>query len=418
MIQIALLLLVFAQHGDWTQWLGSQRDSSVSVDPSWKIEWPEQLPLSWEKEVGGGYSGPLVRDGRVWIHSRQNNREVIQCLNLRDGTVIWTQSYEEPFRQDPSASQHGFGPYSTPTLTENYLFTLSITNVLYVWEAETGKLLWKKDYSGAFKNDFPGFGASASPLVWQGLCFIHFGGHDRIKIEESGKGAMIALNIGDGSERWRWGEDAPALAASPMIFEIGNQTQLVFKTMDLIVGLDPLTGLELWRLPYEVLMKNTIVTPLVSGDLLVTSDYRKGMEAWSISLENGQWKLKKAWRNHRVSLFTNTPILIGKTLVGFSEYRSGQLFGMDTQSGQLEWRGQARMGDHATLMSIGKQILVFLDDGSLIVGEVVRDQFQRVRTYKLGKPGMWGYPAVTDQFILLRDDSLLKAFFFSQSNSN
>jgi outer membrane protein assembly factor BamB len=337
-------------------------------------------------------------------------------LDVRDGTEIWTQSYEEPFRQDPSGSQHGQGPYSTPTLTESSLFTVSITNVLYVWDAETGKLLWKKDYSEAFKNAFPGFGASASPLVWRGLCFVHFGGHDRIKVEDSGKGAMIALNVEDGSERWSWGGDAPAMAASPMIFEIGNRPQLVFKTMDLIVGLDPLTGLELWRLPYEVLMKNTIVTPLVLGDLLVTSDYHLGMKAWNISKENGEWKLETAWRNHRVSLFTNTPILLGKTLIGFSEYRSGQLFGLDAQSGQLEWRGQARMGDHATILSLGQQILVFLDDGSLIIGEVVRNQFQRIRTYKLGRPGMWGFPAVTDKFIFLRDGNVLKAFYFNQPN--
>lgn len=410
LVGVGLLLSVptLAQ-SDWTQWRGADRDGSASLRAR-SGGWPPQLVKLWEREVGEGYSGPIVARNHVWVHTRQGDREVVSCLTLDEGELLWRENYEAQFEQDPSARVHGKGPYSTPALADTRLFTLGIRNLLSAWDAKTGALLWRRDYSLEFELDFPHFGAAASPLVWEDHCFVHFGGHDRNNPDNPEHGAMAALSVLDGSEKWRWSGDAPAIGASPIICLIGGQPQLVFKTKEKIAGLDARTGRELWQIPFKVSNYNTIVTPLAIGEQLLTSDYQMGVCAWRIQSDGGAWTLRQLWRNPQVSMSQSSPVLAGGQLVGFSHLRKGELFGLDPSDGKLLWRGEPRWGDHASLISWGDDVLVFLEEGSLIVGTVFTDRFETLQRYHLGGSTMWSHPAITDNRIVIKDGSRLVVF--------
>jgi outer membrane protein assembly factor BamB len=270
--------------------------------------------------------------------------------------------------------------------------------------------LWRKDYSSEFEWDFPYFGTAASPLVWRDSCYVHFGGQDRDKPDVPGRGAMTALSVFDGREKWRWTGDAPAIGASPIISLIGDQVQLVFKSEEKIVGLDPRSGKEFWRIPFKVQMDNTIVTPLVIDDQLITSDYRMGVRSWRISSDGESWEAKELWKNDRVCMFMSSPVFAGGQLVGFSDFRKGELVGLDPRDGSIMWRGEPRSGEYATLISWGEDVMAFLEDGSMVVGKVSRDRFQILQRYRLGGSKMWTHPAISDNRIVIRDGSSLAVF--------
>ncbi|MCP4663894.1 MAG: PQQ-binding-like beta-propeller repeat protein [bacterium] len=410
LLSAAILLSVPATvHSEWPQWRGTRRDGSVSASAT-KADWPAQPVLVWEREVGEGYSGPVVAGDRVWVHARKGDKEVVSSLTLTAGELVWSGRYEAPFEQDDSARGHGRGPYSTPSLADGRLFTLGVTAVLSAWDAESGKLLWRRASSEEFEPSFPYFGAAASPLVWGDMCFVHFGGHDRGNAEDPGPGAMIAWRVADGEQLWRWHGDGPALAASPVIHEIEGRRQLVFKTQKKIVGLDPRTGKELWRIPFKVDMDNTIVTPLLIGDRLLTSDWEMGMRAWRIHLTGESWTVRELWKNSKVSLFMSSPVVVKSQIVGFSHFRKGQLFGLDPNNGDVLWREEPKWGEHASLIRWGDKVLVFLEDGLLIVGEVSRDRFKAVRRYRLASSRTWGHPALVDGRIIIRDGSRLAVY--------
>ena len=71
-----VLALVFSQvfclsAADWPQWLGKNRDGiwrDSGILKKFPIAGP---PLNWRVPVGGGYAGPAVADGRVFIMDRQ-----------------------------------------------------------------------------------------------------------------------------------------------------------------------------------------------------------------------------------------------------------------------------------------------------------------------------------------------------------
>ena len=400
---------------DWAQWRGPARDGVVSTE-SRPGEWPERAVLLWEQEVGEGYSGPVVAGDRVWVFTRRGEAEVVSSLTLHEGRTVWRRRYDVPFEQDHDALQHGRGPYATPSVADGRLFTLGVTSVLSAWDAQSGGLLWRRDYSEEFERHYAYFGTASSPLVWGELCFVHFGS---TMGEESDAGAMIALDVADGGERWRWDGDAPAIGASPVIREVSGRVQLVFKSKEHIVGLDPGSGKELWRISYKVSQDNTIVTPLFIGDQLVTSDWDKGMHSWRIETESagGSWRARKLWQTREASIFTSSPVLVGEEtagvqVVGFSHLRRGQLFGMDPVDGEVLWRGDGRSGEHVSLVVWGDDLLVFQEDGSLVVGQVLRDGFHPLRTYELGDSIAWAHPAIAGTKIVVKDGSRLAVYLF------
>lgn len=403
-----LLAMPAARASDeWPQWRGPERTGSLAAQAG-AASWPESLVEQWEREVGAGYSGPVVSGDRVWVQARLGRREIVRCLRLEDGTEVWTAGYPAEFEQHSSARDHGRGPYSTPTVTEGRLFTLSVTALLSVWKADTGDLLWRRDFSPEFDPSFPIFGAAASPLVWQGLCFIHLGCSDEQRPGEPGRGAMVALRVTDGSEVWRWSADGPSLGASPILHVIDGRPQLVFKSRRNIVGLEPLTGAELWRIPFEVSQGNTIVTPLCVEDRLFTSDHHKGFHAWSIRGEGGTWSARHLWRG-RDSLFTSSPVVAGGLVVGLSSSRRGHLFALDPGDGAVLWRGEPGWGEHVSLISRGDEVLVFRE-GVLTVGAVSREGFRSLRTYRLDRLETWSHPAVVRDRILVKEGTRVVAY--------
>lgn len=393
----------------WTQWRGLERDGSVPLIAQ-RGNWLPKAILLWQRVVGDGYSGPITDGEHIWVQARKGFKEVITCLTLSTGEIIWTNSYEAPFKQDPSALAHGKGPYSTPALFDGRLFTFSITSVLSVWDAEKGILLWRTEYSKEFEPSYPIFGNSASPLVWRNRCFVHFGASGREDLDEDG--AMVALNVTDGTEIWRWDEDGPALGASPVMAVIHGAHQLVFKSEEKIVGLDPRNGKELWQIPFRVSMDNTIVTPLVIGDRLLTSNYEKGFRAWRIQNIENSWTVRELWRTRSASIAISSPVVVGEQVVGFSQFRRGHLFGLNPSDGKVLWRGEPRWGDFTPtpLISWGDELLAFKEDGTLVVGKVSRKGLISQRRYRLGRYPMWGHPAIIDNRIIIKDRNFLKVY--------
>ena len=113
-----LLVTVAAWAQDWPQWRGPNRDGisgALSDDKRLSpvavpLKWPEKLKLKWKVNVGEGYSSPVVADGKIYLHTRQGNREVVSCLRTETGQVIWQEGYAAPYTVVAAAAYHGKEP--------------------------------------------------------------------------------------------------------------------------------------------------------------------------------------------------------------------------------------------------------------------------------------------------------------------
>ena len=99
---------------DWPQWRGPNRDG----DAVFRVPtvWPDMLTEQWSVAVGLGYATPLLSANRVYQFVRQGDEEVMMALDADTGDFIWRTTYPAPFTMNPSTSDHGPGPKSTPAL--------------------------------------------------------------------------------------------------------------------------------------------------------------------------------------------------------------------------------------------------------------------------------------------------------------
>src|SRR6516164_2308784 len=156
---LAAAVVTWAQ--DWPQWRGPNRDGVVGVYSAPAV-WPEKLKLKWKVNVGEGHSSPVMADGKIYVHTRQGEREVVLCLRPETGEVIWQEGYAAPYTVVAAAASHGKGVKSTPVVAGGRIYTLGISGILSSFDSDTGKLRWRKELGS------PDFGAAMSPVVDRG----------------------------------------------------------------------------------------------------------------------------------------------------------------------------------------------------------------------------------------------------------
>src|SRR5512143_2210015 len=159
---VAAILLVSqlpASAQDWNQWRGPNRDGVAPAFTAPKA-WPASLTPVWKVRVGLGHASPVVLAGKVYVHTRQEEREVVSCFDVNTGKLLWQDAYDAPYTVNPIAAKHGPGPKSTPVIAAGKLYTFGIGEILSCYDVATGKLLWRKDFSSRFPKTSPDFGTA------------------------------------------------------------------------------------------------------------------------------------------------------------------------------------------------------------------------------------------------------------------
>src|SRR5262252_4554005 len=280
-ISIVILISNTALAQDWNQWRGPNRDAVVaSFNPP--NTWPDKLKPIWKVQVGIGHSSPVVSGKRVFIHSRKDENEVVSCFDLDTGKQLWTDSYPASYTMNPAAVSHGKGPKSTPVVADDKLYTLGISGILSCYNANSGKLLWRREFSKKEKPTSPLYGTAMSPMMDRGLLIAHVGGND--------SGTLAAFDAKTGDTRWTWSADGPGYA-SPIVAEISGTRQIVTQTQKNIVGFSASNG-------------------------LILSGLDKGVFAIKPVLSGQRWVTEELWKNTDVSMYMSSPVVIGDYIYG------------------------------------------------------------------------------------------------------
>jgi outer membrane protein assembly factor BamB len=411
-----LLTLAFAstvmtsavRAGDWGQWRGPTRDGWVAAKDA-PAEWPEKLTKKWTAPAGEGYSSPVVSGSLVFVHSRRDPEEVVTAFDLATGAVRWTDSYAAPFAKNQYAVSMAKGPNSTPVAADGRVFTLGVTAVLTSYDAATGKVHWRKDFSKEVDTGKLFCGTAMSPVLDRGLLIIHVG-DDR-------RGAVLAFDAATGDQRWRLDADGPGYA-SPIVADIAGRRQLVTLTDKSIIGVAVDRGALLWRMPFADEWNENIITPIVSGNRVIVSGVRQGTIALDVAQAGSDdWKATEAWRNKDVTMYLSSPVLDNGKLYGLSSKRKGQFFCLDAATGRALWMTEGREGQSASVIAAGAHLLLLTTDGDLIITRRAASSFAPVRRYEVSESATWPHPALIGSQLLIRDASNLTLWTTAASAS-
>ncbi len=377
---------------DWPQWRGPNRDGTMLSFAEPKA-WPDQLKQKWQVNVGIGHSTPLLVNRRIYVFARLGDLEIVSCLDFDTGKQIWRDAYAAPYTMNPAARDHGAGPKSTPLFHAGKLFTLGISGIFSSYDAESGKLRWRREFSAQFKSTSPYFGTATSPVGERGLVIVHVGGHD--------SGALTAFDAETGKAVWSWNGDGPAYA-SPIVVTLGGTRQIVTQSQKNIIGVSAADGKLLWSIPFTTAYVQNIITPILFKDTLIFSGLDKGVMAIRLAQSGGEWKTEKIWENPAVAFYTSNPVLNHDVLFGMSHKNRGQFVALDAATGKTLWTTAGREGENAALLSAGDKLFLLTDNAELIVAKASGIAFEPLRRYTVANSPTWANPLFSGKCILVK----------------
>ena len=99
---VTLTLGVLAHAADWPNWRGPQHDG-ISREALPKADFSK---IAWRAEIGVGFSGMAVADGRLFAMGctgkRRDNQETFTCLDAVTGNCLL---YTSPSPRDATLSR-------------------------------------------------------------------------------------------------------------------------------------------------------------------------------------------------------------------------------------------------------------------------------------------------------------------------
>ena len=378
---------------DWNQWRGPSR-SGITATFTAPATWPDKPRKVWESTVGSGHSSPVVSGTRAFVFARLGDDEVVSAFDYKSGKQVWQQRYRAPYQVNPAAEGHGKGPKSTPVADGGRLFSLGISGTLSAFDAATGKPLWRKTFDREFDATSPDFGVAMSPLVDGGNVIVHVGGNK--------SGALMAVDGATGTIKWQWKGDGPAYA-SPVIGSFGGSRQVITQSRSRLVGLSAATGALLWSVPFTTAYDQNIVTPIVSGDLVLYSGIDQPLTALRVRESGGKWTPEQVWRADSVPMYMSSAVLSGGTLFGLTHRNKGQFFAVDPRSGKVLWTTRGREGENAALIAAGELLMATTTEGELVIARRDAAKFDVIKRYTVAESPVWAYPVPAGRGVLIKD---------------
>ena len=397
-----VVTFVVSVAAQWPQWRGPNRDGVVAAAnvPS---AWPAKPTIKWTQKVGEGYSTPVVANGCIFVHGRQDPEETVVALDLATGTPVWTAKYRSAFNKNKYANEMSKGPFSTPLVANGIVYTLGTSAVLSAFDEATGALKWRKDWSKEIDTSKMFTGTAMSPIIDSGVLVVHVG--------DDGAGAFHAFDPATGAENWTLAGHGPGYA-SPIVASFGDTRQLITMTDKAVVGIAVADGKELWQVPFPDEWNENIVTPVVSGEVLIVSGIRKGTFGYRIARTGTAFAATQVWHNGDMPMYMSSPVVDAGIVYGFSNRRKGQLFALDATSGRVRWATEGRTSANVALQIAGPNLVVLTTDGDLIVVKRSAEKYEELQRYKVADSQTWAQPVLLKDGVLIRDVDSVKLWSF------
>lgn len=414
-----------ARADDWPQWLGADR-SGVWKETGIVEKFPADGPKRvWSAPVGGGYAGPAVANGVVYVMDRiakpakpNEGIERVLALDAATGKDLWKHEYDSTYR-----IQYAAGPRCTPTVDGDRVYTLGAMGELRCLTASDGKLVWAKNYVTDFDARVPTWGFAGHPLV---------DGNNLICVTGGKKGNLaVAFDKLTGKTVWQ----AIALSetdcgyAPPVIGDLDGVRTLIVWHGRAVVGLDPATGKILWQHDFPVKYALTAPTPLIlPGGRVFVSAFYEGSHMLRVKgsavevLWQGHGRSENPDQSDTLHSIMPKPCVVGDHIYGVCSY--AELRCLDAATGKRVWmtrkptvgtadeEGKPTRWGNAFLTPQGDRFWLFNEKGELILAKLSPAGYEELGRAKViapttpgaGRPVVWSHPAFAGRAIYVRND--------------
>jgi outer membrane protein assembly factor BamB len=413
----AVCLLAPAAAEDWPEWRGKGR-LGIWTETGILDKFPASgLAASWRTPIHGGFAGPAVAAGRVFItdfqpSSASRGTERALCLDEESGRILWTRAWDANY----AGISYAIGPRATPTVDDDRVYVVGASGKLLCLRTQTGDVVWQKDYARDYGMQMPTWGISSAPLVDGKRLIAIVGGQPDAKV--------MAFDKVTGREIWRaLPSDSEQGYCQPVIFQAGGIRQLIIWHPTAVASLDPATGKVLWQQPFSINMGMTLATPVLSGSRLLVSSFYNGSMLLDLAGAGARvlWKSRSNSEIDTDGLHSviNTPVIDGDYIYGICSY--GQFRCLNLETGERVWDTQEVTREKARwasgfIVRQADRCFINNDRGELIIAKLSHRGYEEISRIHLIKPTSnsgnrrelgavnWSHPAYANRRIFARND--------------
>jgi outer membrane protein assembly factor BamB len=384
----------------WTQWGGPNRNFQTEAR-GLKDTWPASgPPVIWKRPLGEGYSSPAVENGVLYTMYGRPREEIVVAANAEDGKTLWEHSTPMTFQSD-AAPERGNGPYSTPLVLADRLFTTGVAGRLQCLDKKTGKLLWTQQLWTDHQGSRLMYGYASSPIAFRETVIVPVGGRGK---------AVMAFQQADGKVAWGK-NDFSNLYSSPILINVGGLEQLATLMEGAVFAVNPHNGDLQWQVPFQVQYSIAVATPVWGPDnlLFVSSEYGGGTKVIELQRNGMQTKATELWNSPRLRLHHGNAMRIGDTIYFSSGGKGSQaiLSAVDVRSGRIHW--QERSIEKATFVWADQKLITLDQDGNLMIAHPSPQGFKIAAKAALLSHLSWTPPALVGTRLYIRDRRTMMA---------
>ena len=378
----------------WTQWGGPNRNFQTEA-VGLKDQWPAGGPkVMWKRPLGEGYSSPAVENNVVYTLYGRPREEVVLACDAATGKTLWEHATLMTFQSD-AYQDMGNGPYSTPLIAGDRLFTTGVAGRLQAIEKKSGKLLWTQQLWLDHKGTRVMYGYASSPIAYRDTVIVPVGGRGK---------AVMAFKQADGGVAWARNDFANAYS-SPLLINVDGLEQLAVLMDGAVFGVNPNNGDLQWETPFRASYGIAVATPVWGpGNLLFFSaEYDAGAKVMHLQRNGQQTKATEVWASNRLRLHHGNAMRIGDT-VYFSSGGKGSvaiLTAVDVPSGKILW--QDRSIPKATFVWADHKLITLDGDGNLMIAHPSPAGFKVAAKAELLTSLAWTPPALVGTKLYIRD---------------
>lgn len=337
-IIVTMIIVLSVNAQNWTQYLGSNRNS-VSDQKNILKTWPANGPQAlWTVNVGIGFGGPVVKDGKAYLLDRDDNTgDKLRCFDMTSGKELWSYAYDAP------GSVMFPGSRSVPTIDGNFIYTVGPYGHFNCIDLNSHKPVWTKniwaDYGG---ERIPTWAITQCPLIYGDLVIV---------ASQAPKAGVVAYDKRTGNVKWTTESIGGVGYVSPSILKVGNENHVVMISASQgrgpdasggkVVGIDPLTGKILWEYTnFQCSIPVPSAVDAGEGRALISGGYNAGTSFLKIAKKSdGTYGVTELFKTIEFGTHTQPPVLVNGHFYGMystNERKDGLVcLGMD---GQVKWK--------------------------------------------------------------------------------
>ncbi|HTI69626.1 MAG TPA: PQQ-binding-like beta-propeller repeat protein [Candidatus Limnocylindria bacterium] len=375
--------------GDWPQFFGPHRDGST--EESLAVEWPGGSPKTrWHEAVGQGFSGPVVRGGKVILFTREGDQEVLKCRDTTTGKTVWQQALPTSYTDDFGFDE---GPRATPLIVGDCVYAMGAAGHIRCVSFADGKLQWQKDAAKEFSAGKGYFGFACSPVSVTNAVVFQVGGE---------AATLVALEPATGKLLWKSGSHEAGYASPRVVVKEGRERLLSFDREGLSV-IEGRTGVELFQFHWRARMAASVnaASPVLDGErVFLTASYGTG----AVLLKPVKDTYEAVWSDQEgLSAHFTTPVLYQGHLYGYHgrQEQGQELRCIDLETGKVRW-SEPQFGTGSVIRS-GSLLVLVKESGELVLAKADPAGLRPLAQSQIVGSGVRALPALSDGCLYVRD---------------